>query len=780
MTSYQLQSSEPPTSLTARDVLQLLWRRSGVILLCLGVTAALTYVISKRTPPAWNATAQMIVVDRPSGGVGSPSASAVSPPPETVDTQITMLQTQAMLDRTVKYLEEQGTDAKGRQLIDPIDHKPYWPVQITASRIIKLRKLPTADEIANGLSVTNPRNTNIIDVSVEAEPDKDSGADIASKKERTEALTQAVCLAFVKWKEEIVQANYDGALLSLQNKAKASAAKFQAWQQKHIKFKRDRGLWDVPGQVATAIREFSEISTQIKSAQNDLKVLQTRVGNLRAAVAFQDDLLRQGLPVPNDMQLLQDQMEIAKLENDRRVLAQKITPYVPGGLNDLDAQIKDAKEIYRQHRAVALADKRPSPVKKSEMLGVIQTLDTDIAAQQTKLATLIAQRDERRQALSNANKTLSAYDALQEEGKDIRGVDESLQTALNSVTILQGEASSNILVSQSAYAPDEPSRPNWLRNSLFGGVVGLLLSFMAVALLEQNDQRLRTMSQIRTLMPGPIIGMLPKLNAKRMEALLQGDSLDYEAYSLARANLGLALRAAAPESSEGGQVVLVTSSVPGEGKTVTAVSLARSAARAGKRTILVNADLRHPTLNDVFNTAEPHGLADVVNGKMTLDEALVRSDTPYLDILHGGTPDRNPSDLISQPQMADLIGSLRSEADLIIIDTPPCSVVADALILSPFADCILQVVSLGMADQQAVMDTITALRTAEPASMVFFVNRTPAERPKVYGQYYYHANGQNGANGSAKQSTGEAQPMTLPDGTSGELVDGKRKDDHTA
>jgi capsular exopolysaccharide synthesis family protein len=204
------------------------------------------------------------------------------------------------------------------------------------------------------------------------------------------------------------------------------------------------------------------------------------------------------------------------------------------------------------------------------------------------------------------------------------------------------------------------------------------------------------------------------------------------------ANLSLATRGQREEdgtASRGGQVMLITSSLPGEGKSFTAAQLARNIAQSGKQVILVDADLRRPMQNRLFHMNETIGLANVLSGTASLDDALVDSGTENLTLLHCGTSSRNPTELISSEQMSALLEALRQEADVIIVDAPACAVVADALFIAPYIDTIVHVIGVGQVDSALVRDTTAALAAAAPKIMTYLLNRAPSGSSSPYKYY---------------------------------------------
>jgi capsular exopolysaccharide synthesis family protein len=224
-----------------------------------------------------------------------------------------------------------------------------------------------------------------------------------------------------------------------------------------------------------------------------------------------------------------------------------------------------------------------------------------------------------------------------------------------------------------------------------------------------------------------------------------------EGYSLARANLALALRQFELGHPVGSWTIMVTSAVPGEGKSFTSAQLARSLARSGKSVILVDADMRRPTLAKLFHSEQERGLADVLAGNRTVAEVLEPSDIELLALMHSGRPEINPTDLISRPQMESTLLALKKAADFVIIDTPACSVVADALLLAQHVDCILHVVGAGKVDDDIVRETAAALQSAGPKSMLYVMNG--GARKSHYGYQKYYTDWTGGANGSASRQS---------------------------
>jgi tyrosine-protein kinase Etk/Wzc len=181
-----------------------------------------------------------------------------------------------------------------------------------------------------------------------------------------------------------------------------------------------------------------------------------------------------------------------------------------------------------------------------------------------------------------------------------------------------------------------------------------------------------------------------------------------------------------------GNVVLVTSSVPQEGKTTVAVTLARSFAAAERTVLLVDADLRRPVLHTLFATALDGGVSDVVRGRRALDEAIAGTDIPCLEILTAGARESAPAELLGSPPFLALLRELATRYEFVVVDSPPLLSITDTLLLAAHADGILMVVR-GCATPREIVRTAFEHLQDRP---VLGVVLNGVSVPRRYGYYY--------------------------------------------
>lgn len=219
-------------------------------------------------------------------------------------------------------------------------------------------------------------------------------------------------------------------------------------------------------------------------------------------------------------------------------------------------------------------------------------------------------------------------------------------------------------------------------------------------------------------------------------------SVAAEAYRILRTNL-LFTNPDRPLKS-----VLVTSPTVGDGKSTVTANLAVSFAQAGRRVIVVNADLRRPSVHKLFRVPEGAGLTSVLVGQATLEEALRETDAPDVRLLTAGPTPPNPAELLESQRMRTVMRELEQHADIVLYDAPPVTVVADAGLLAPHVDGCILVVSLGVTQRDMARAAVEQLQRVGGRILGAVVNRIGPSSGYYY--YYYYADEGHGANGRAK------------------------------
>jgi polysaccharide biosynthesis transport protein len=291
----------------------------------------------------------------------------------------------------------------------------------------------------------------------------------------------------------------------------------------------------------------------------------------------------------------------------------------------------------------------------------------------------------------------------------------------------------------SATPPSSASSPHPVRNTLLGALVGLLLGLVLAGARDRLDRRIRDPHELETVFDRPIIGRIPKSRAlaKRRSGVHGLPPAEAEAFHALRANL---LYFAA---DRGTRSVLVTSAEPGEGKTTIAWNLACAASSPGARVLLIEGDLRRPTLARTLGAGDAPGLTEFLEGKAGLAEVVREVAVGSFDhgpekprtvhlILAGSSP-ANPLDLIDSERMRELLRTLPESYDLVVIDTPPTSTTADAIPLLSQVGGVIVVGRLAKSDYDSVTELSELLTRLDAPTFGVVVN---SDEPR---SYYYRA-----------------------------------------
>jgi len=222
-------------------------------------------------------------------------------------------------------------------------------------------------------------------------------------------------------------------------------------------------------------------------------------------------------------------------------------------------------------------------------------------------------------------------------------------------------------------------------------------------------------------------------NKKSSEyVLFDSKSSIMEAYRIIRTNIEFS------DGSNGSRSILITSSVPNEGKSTITSNLARTFAQAGYRTLIVDMDLRKPVLHKIFGTSGDVGITSVITGKANLNEAIKTTEEPNLYVLPTGIRPINPSEFLRSNSTENLLRFLKTKFDIVIIDSPPAIAVADASIISTYVDSTILVASANYTDYRCINDSITNLRNVNANLIGVILNNVNVKSSGYSYKYGYY------------------------------------------
>jgi capsular exopolysaccharide synthesis family protein len=297
--------------------------------------------------------------------------------------------------------------------------------------------------------------------------------------------------------------------------------------------------------------------------------------------------------------------------------------------------------------------------------------------------------------------------------------------------------------------PISPDPKIYIGLGLLGGLVlGLVIAIVR----EVLDNSVRSVESAQRLIGAPVIGTILYDSDTKRSPLIVGDeatSLRSEAYRQLRTNLQFI------NAAHSANTIMLTSSIPLEGKSTTAVNLALTLVEFGERVLLIDADLRRPRLSQLLGLNEGVGLTNVLAGQVELDAVIQPWGAGRLSLLASGSTPPNPSELLGSTRMAELISGVQQRFDKIIIDTPPVLPVTDAAVVSAYAEAVVVVVRHGRTSRAQVANAASTLENVDArvvGSVLNMKKSNRSERRRYGHQGYYFGQGGYGSRMPTKRS----------------------------
>jgi len=491
-------------------------------------------------------------------------------------------------------------------------------------------------------------------------------------------------------------------------------------------FQSNKGFSTIGDNQNTFSERVIELNKQLMQAQADRIQLQAYLGKLDSS---QTTSLPQISSDPVVQQLT------TKLADAKAQLAQTLAVYGKNHPNSIKLQ-NEADELQLE--------------LNTQRAAILSNLSTSYTASQAREGLLQSQMNGAEKQMT----VLAQYDALKREADANTQLYAVLYQKVKEIAIAAETKSSNIRIIDQARVLNRPTKPKRMQNALYGGFAGLIGGLALAILLEGLDTRIRTPEDIKDCLGTDSVSIMPVIGRSArfalapsgMRSLPRSPQDDSPTFLLDRPNspeaealrgIYTAVRLSWRSSGGAARVLMVTSALPGEGKTMLSVNLALALAQQGS-TCIVDADLRKRGVAPMLGVTASHGLREVLTGTMALDEALVSHVyVPGLSVLSAGSMTEEPGVLIASSAMSDLIGKLRQRFEFVVIDSPPILPVADARLLSALVDGILMIGRSGVTTRANMKHAMEMLRDVRSAPVIEYVLNAADYPVADYGYYKY-------------------------------------------
>ena len=368
-----------------------------------------------------------------------------------------------------------------------------------------------------------------------------------------------------------------------------------------------------------------------------------------------------------------------------------------------------------------------------EVKRAVQNTKNEYEAAVTSERVLIGSLNEAKVAATDLGRKGVLYSVLVRENESNRTIYNQLLTREKELRVIANSRTNNVRVVDRASVPGSPFTPNHRRDWVYALALGLALGFAIAFGIDYLDDTVKTPEDVTRRLKLKFLGLVPIVAGERHPLISGPVPHDFgEAYRAIRTSL------AAQFPNEGARVVAVASSQPLEGKTTTAVNVAMALAVGGSRVLLIDADMRRPSVHKALRMTNDRGLSQLLAGQARMREVVQRTHDPNLLTITAGRTPANPSELLASDRMRALLSGLETGPfDWIIIDTPPVLAVTDAVILAPLVGAMVFVIGAEMTRWRLAERAVETLLGSNPRQVLAVLNKVNFGRNKYYYSRYY-------------------------------------------
>ncbi len=520
-------------------------------------------------------------------------------------------------------------------------------------------------------------------------------------------------------------------------------------------FRNKNHIAEINAERQVQIQRQANLTNDVETATSNLNAYQSQAATLRGQLAHLPATITAEVRTTNTTaKTKQDHLADLKLEREGLTQSGGFTNQAPR-IVALDAQIKALGAQIKAQPALASTETISPNTRRDDLAKTLADLQVQIASVQTVLAHKKQDLETAKAMVNHYASWDTALNRLTFGVNSAAAQDKMFQDKLTDLSLREQAHHSTARIEQAAQQPGAPVRPKKAYDIILGALFGLFVGICLALLQEFLDDRINTVEDATRILALPSLGNVPALSAADARLLPQMKGLDpaSESYRILRTNIQF-VTVDTPL-----RTLLVTSSSPGEGKTTTAANLAFAMVMDGKRVILVDTDLRRPSLHKLLELPTMPGVTDVLLERAALDDALLtHAELPFLSILTAGSTPPNPSDLLNSRRFRTLVGELAGRADMVIFDSPPVTAASDASILGSQMDGVILVLENGSTRKAAARHSLELLRNGRATILGVMYNKMRA----IHGGGYYYYQYSNAANLPSGGRRREAKTLAAP------------------
>jgi succinoglycan biosynthesis transport protein ExoP len=594
-----------------------------------------------------------------------------------------------------------------------------FPVAHEVVSRLGLKISPTA--LSNHVTIKPVTGTSIIGVAAKW-----------SDPETSAKIANTYANVFVDRERNLIAHQADSAIGFLQTQLPIAEQRLRTAQGALADYQTRVGIADLPQQTQAQLAQVAALDAKGSQADLDGRQAQAQLQSVTSQLAT--------LP--------------ATIEGTRNTDVNPVSSQLDAQISTVRAQLDTARKEYTDEHPTVIAlraqlssleteankqvatvvagsTRIPNPVYQS-LQNQAATLRAQISADASQAGTARSQRAAMDPIIRALPERTQRIASLTREAKASEDIYNTLEKKYDDAMLSRTTALSDVTITQSADPENATVEPNYFLNMAVAVIAGALLAVGAAFVLEFFDDRFRTEEDVKERLGIPVLASIPALTAMTHTGARTGtwiDALAYESYF----ELVTALRYS---STEAPRSIAITSPRQGDGKSTIALNVAISMAQLNARVLIIDADLRRPTLHTKLGFANGKGLSDVLVGVCTLDAAVRESGHAGVLTLTSGTRSPNPVALLQGQAFDRLLETAREQFDFVIIDAPALGPIIDGVILAMKADGAVLVVSATNTDGRAANNALDKLASVSAVNLIGVVLNHTKPEAHEYSEYY--------------------------------------------
>ncbi len=550
----------------------------------------------------------------------------------------------------------------------------------------------------------------------------------------------------------------------LQNRIAQLQSEIKAGENKYFELNKAAGILNSGEDKTIVLSGLDILNKQLLDAENERKNAQAEYesvnGSPESVNSRAEELAgRYTTERENSIRDLKNDTEkkIADLNAIRNRLLEEYLPAAQE-VKEVDTQIKALDDSVK--KAISTNQEDLANFRKRVSKDLLNNLKTKYLSTKAKEDKIKSSFDQKYNEAQGQNQSGVSLSLLKQDIATKKGFLKELNDQQRGNAVIAAGTGNNIAVAEIAIPPDAPISPRRLTTVLGALFLSTLFGMGLALFLEYLDDTIRTTEEIESLLGLPALAAIPRIDSlpKRKlllvgsgedgetaaanptsELLIHNDSRSSlaEAYRQLRTSILLSTAGHAPKS------LLITSSLPSEGKTTTAINTAISLAQTGAKVLIIDADMRRPRLHSIFNISNAEGLSTLLSSQLedkNIDDAVEYDEEARLHLLSSGPVPPNPAELIGSEQMANLLKKLQNKFTHVVVDSPPIASFTDGVLIASMVDGVILVVNSGKSSRQVVRRSRQLLMDIGAKIFGVVLNNVNLRSSDNYYYYqsYYH------------------------------------------